>query len=203
MMKYWKPIVIMAIICISNTVAPAYSYMTIGDGTGSGNCSACHADRYEEDSEWHTDHQANAGGDCTTCHATAEGGGTVSTSVCSNCHANLPDEWVSDHEAIVPGTCTACHSLDGTIDDTGGQTEDCPAASLLGEDNPQLDTLRKFRDEVLLKIPAGQNLVKTYYTMAAPIISLCEKNPAIKAVSVRMLKTVIPVIEILVGDVNN
>jgi hypothetical protein len=196
-MKNIKIIVLFAIVCLTALTASVYAYPTVGDGTDSGNCYACHSTRYTEDSEWHTDHQDNAGGDCTTCHATAEGGGTVSTSVCSNCHANLPDEWVKNHNDIGIDTCIACHTVDAGSGEAG-----CPAETVLGAESPQLDTLRKFRDEVLLKKTGGETLIKTYYIMAAPIVSLCEKNPAIKASVKNMIETVIPVIEKLLVDDN-
>lgn len=169
--------------------SPLYAYETVGDGTGSGNCYACHADRYEEDAEWHILHQANAVDDCTTCHETPEGGGIVSMTVCSGCHEHEDalNTWVEEHEVVAPGTCTACHVIDDTDDQD--PDEGCPAVFLLGEDNPQLDTLRQFRDEVLAKNPAGQKIIDLYYKSGNTVTTILETNPALKKYAKKLLQT--------------
>jgi hypothetical protein len=202
-MKYFIMILLFAVVTLTALTAPVYAYPTVGDGTDSGNCFACHSTRYTEDGQWHTDHQASSGGDCATCHATAEGGGTVLMSVCSDCHDGLPDEWVSDHNDIGIDTCMACHTIENGDDDDGdGATSECPATELLGNNNPQLDTLREFRDEILAKTSGGDCFIKMYYKLGPLFAKACEKNPVLKASAVKMIEICLPPIELLLGKTN-
>jgi hypothetical protein len=54
------------------------------------------------------------------------------------------------------------------------QTEEplCPAEVMLGEDRQALSLLRKFRDQVLAKTPAGRKCIEFYYRHAAEITTL-------------------------------
>jgi hypothetical protein len=48
----------------------------------------------------------------------------------------------------------------------------CPAEVMLGEDRQALSVLRKFRDQILAKTPAGRKYIQLYYRHAAEISSL-------------------------------
>jgi hypothetical protein len=74
----------------------------------------------------------------------------------------------------------------------------CPAAALLGDDDPRLDTLRRFRDEKLAASPLGSKLIELYYDRSRDIIDMCEKSPAVKWFFKRMLERMIPVIEVMI-----
>ncbi len=80
-------------------------------------------------------------------------------------------------------------------DDDGGP---CAAAAVLGADDAQLDTLRAFRDTVLAKSPAGQQLIKIYYAKSAAIIAAIEKNPALKGYAAAALQAVLPAVDVFV-----
>jgi hypothetical protein len=73
----------------------------------------------------------------------------------------------------------------------------CPATSLLGDDDPRLDTLRRFRDEKLAANPLGCKIIELYYDRSPVIIDMCEKSPAVKWFFKNMLERMIPVIEVM------
>lgn len=87
-------------------------------------------------------------------------------------------------------------ALATTPDDGGGS---CAAAYVLGSDDPQLDTLRAFRDNVLAKSPTGQQLIKMYYTQNDKIIALLESSPAFKKSAKNILVAIAPAIDTLLG----
>lgn len=89
----------------------------------------------------------------------------------------------------------AISSLAGEATPTGG----CPAAALLGTDDPQLDTLRQFRDNVLAKSPAGRQLIKIYYATGSKIVAVLDNNPALKNSAKKALEAILPAVDIAVG----
>jgi photosystem II stability/assembly factor-like uncharacterized protein len=80
--------------------------------------------------------------------------------------------------------------VDGEDDDNG-----CPIGKLLGEEDPRLETLRRFRDQVLEQSQTGKLLIKLYYSQEDKINGLIESNPAIAIFAKGILEAVIPVIE--------
>lgn len=71
----------------------------------------------------------------------------------------------------------------------------CMATRLFGEDFPELDTLRRFRDDVLSTSITGRNLIEFYYEYSEILIEIFEENPDIKALAKKLLKKAVPVIE--------
>ncbi|MEI6126926.1 MAG: CFI-box-CTERM domain-containing protein [Pseudomonadota bacterium] len=94
------------------------------------------------------------------------------------------------------GIAISSIAAESTPTDDGGP---CPAAALLGSDNPQLDTLRQFRDTVLAKSPAGQKLIKLYYATGNKIEALFESNPAVKSSAKKALEAILPAVDTLVN----
>ncbi|MEI6128142.1 MAG: PKD domain-containing protein [Pseudomonadota bacterium] len=109
---------------------------------------------------------------------------------------------------------TGTFTITLTVKDTGGledtATNDitiaglpddgkCPAKKLLGDNDPRLETLRQFRDQVLVKGVAGRLLVETYYTTAEALDGFLEKNPALSAIVKKYLENIVPVIEKLLS----
>jgi hypothetical protein len=77
----------------------------------------------------------------------------------------------------------------------------CAATSLLGEEDPLLDTLRRFRDEVLMRSPMGKKLTELYYEYGPLIADVFAKNPRIKAHAREILEQIIPAVnEALEGN---
>jgi len=71
----------------------------------------------------------------------------------------------------------------------------CPAAKLLGEDNPQLDTIRQFRDKVLEKNPLGRKLIDLYYKNGDIVISILDRHPMIQKSTRNLLESLVPAME--------
>ncbi|MCX5904534.1 MAG: hypothetical protein NTV89_13950 [Proteobacteria bacterium] len=73
----------------------------------------------------------------------------------------------------------------------------CPVVYLLGKEDPRVNTVRKFRDELLAKSSSGQDIIELYKQHGAQLIALFEKSPAIKSAAGQLLGAIIPVIEFL------
>jgi len=68
----------------------------------------------------------------------------------------------------------------------------CPAQKVLEPDNPQLESLRAFRDSALARSAPGRRLISLYYTHADGINSALERSPALRAVARRVLEIIMP-----------
>jgi hypothetical protein len=72
--------------------------------------------------------------------------------------------------------CGDCKLIDGTVDcastttTTASEKGNCFLNDFLGYDDPRLDVLRQFRDNVLSQTQEGRELIKLYYQWS-PIIS--------------------------------
>jgi hypothetical protein len=72
----------------------------------------------------------------------------------------------------------------------------CLASSVLGAEDPRLKTLRRFRDEVLVKTAAGQSMVRMYYASSRYLIDhFASREWGRKGVAA-LMKGTIPVIEL-------
>jgi hypothetical protein len=65
----------------------------------------------------------------------------------------------------------------------------CVAEYLLGVEDPRLDTLRGFRDDVLAKSTVGNKLIGLYYSNSDAAIVLLDKNPQIKESATAVLES--------------
>jgi len=74
----------------------------------------------------------------------------------------------------------------------------CPVVYLLGKEDPRVNTVRKFRDELLAKNSAGQDIISLYKEYGAQLIALFEKRPVFKSAARNILEAVLPVIEFIV-----
>ena len=61
----------------------------------------------------------------------------------------------------------------------------------MGGDEPELDILRQFRDEVLSKSESGRKLIDTYYNHGDVLIKAFEENPGIEAFATELLEKTI------------
>jgi len=71
----------------------------------------------------------------------------------------------------------------------------CIARSLLEKNDQRLVTLRRFRDEVLVKSSIGKQLVKIYYEKSTTVIEALESHEFCRKIAAAFLKKIIPVIE--------
>ena len=73
----------------------------------------------------------------------------------------------------------------------------CPVVYLLGKEDPRVNTVRKFRDELLAKSSSGQDIIGLYKNHGAQLIAIFESSPVIKDAARKLLGAIIPVIEFL------
>ena len=92
-------------------------------------------------------------------------------------------------KAIVSSNASAVTDTDGNGDGNGGGG--CPAAYLLGENDPRLDTLRQFRDDVLAQSTTGEKLIEAYYKNGEKIIAILDKNPIIRKSAKKILESLV------------
>ena len=62
---------------------------------------------------------------------------------------------------------------------SGGSS--CPAKAALGNDNPNLEKLRAFRDGPLAQSEAGRRITRIYYEHAGSITAALDRSPALRA----------------------
>ncbi len=78
-------------------------------------------------------------------------------------------------------------------------SEPCIDIWLLGSDNPQLDILREFRDEVLAQTPEGQEIIRLYYEFSPMIARALEEDEQFRG----ELKLIIDgVLQLIMGAVD-
>ncbi len=97
---------------------------------------------------------------------------------------------------------TSVYNMIGGMSAWDGETElcnsACPAEILLKNDENKLRTLRRFRDEVLANSPAGRNFTVSYYRSEKTINTFLKSNPRLKVPAARILKQIMPLIELLI-----
>ena len=163
-------------------------------------CQSCHAATFAFGTSWHTSHQGYVGINCERCHIGGFGA-AIPTNVCKACHnesaspaVSLPCDWVelnATHKAV----CLSCHA--DCNEETPPPPGPCPAEVVLGEDDPRLDTLRAFRDQMLVNNPNGQKMIKLYYDSSDAVVQMLEKNPGLKESAREYLESILPAIEMM------
>ncbi len=74
-------------------------------------------------------------------------------------------------------------------------TDDCSFDFLLGSDDPRLDLLRQFRDDVLSQTPEGQELIDLYYELSPAIVQAMKEDEAFKEYAKEMIDGILPLTE--------
>jgi hypothetical protein len=74
----------------------------------------------------------------------------------------------------------------------------CPMKVALGKDSNDLKTLRKFRDEVLSKNPAGQEIIRLYYQLSPAIVTAMKQDEGFKEDVKEMIKGILPLVRLYV-----
>ena len=70
----------------------------------------------------------------------------------------------------------------------------CLAKKALGENNPNLENLRDFRDNKLAKSAVGRKIIQIYYNNSESINTILERSPALRAFTKRVLEAVAPMV---------
>ena len=77
---------------------------------------------------------------------------------------------------------------------TTAQGSHCPATKVLGEDNPNLENLRAFRDSRLAQSAVGHMVIQIYYNNSDSINAALDRSPALRAFARRVLEKVAPMV---------
>jgi hypothetical protein len=129
-------------------------------------------------------------GDCPSCSGTTTSTPTTTTSPTTS--------------TSVPGSCTygSCETtsectaafgkrwacVNGCCENT------CPILAL-EYDEAQLDTIRRFRDEVLSKTPVGKEIIELYYQWGPMIASMMEEDEVFKGEVKELIDSILPMIK--------
>lgn len=180
-----KSIAGLSVLLMCLLAGSAGAYTNVGGDT---NCQGCHSE-FDTGTDWHDQHAALASA-CTDCHANGFGE-PIRTSTCSVCHSpdNQPCAMVETHEAneVTAGSCITCHSncTSDSGSDEGCDGEPtvydgpCLMVIILGEDDPRVELLRSFRDEILAASLAGRTLIKSYYQVNDALAPLVANSPRV------------------------
>jgi hypothetical protein len=75
---------------------------------------------------------------------------------------------------------------------------ECPLINALNNDEKKIDTLRRFRDEVLSKTPVGQEYIRLYYEWSPVIVQAMEEDEEFKQEVRELIEQLLPMIEAMV-----
>jgi len=75
----------------------------------------------------------------------------------------------------------------------------CLIAAVLGADNRRLDTIRRFRDEVLAKTSSGRKLIEMYYQNSNKMTKIIKDKPTAKKAAETALKLSLPLMDLLLN----
>lgn len=89
------------------------------------------------------------------------------------------------------------HPYVSVMRDSGSE---CPAEVALDQETQTLNTLRRFRDEVLSQTPEGKKYIELYYRYAPEISRLLVKNTDLRNETRKALKKILPNITRAVED---
>lgn len=67
----------------------------------------------------------------------------------------------------------------------------CPAQKVLGDDSPDLDSLRALRDGPLAKSAVGRGITRIYYSHADAINAALDRSPVLQALARKMFRAIV------------
>jgi hypothetical protein len=184
-------------------------------------CDKCHPAESPGKCNLINAHQTDTKKTCLTCHTDCSSSPATTTTPVStssssttttappacidtdndgygeNCAAG--DDCDDSNADVHPGADEICgdgidNNCDGQIDEDC-PTGPCPASAVLGANDPRLETLRTFRDQVMAKSVTGKHLIGLYYANSDAINAAIEANPALKKFAAKALDVLLPVIE--------
>jgi Leucine-rich repeat (LRR) protein len=74
----------------------------------------------------------------------------------------------------------------------------CLIVNILDDDDPRIETIRRFRDEVLSNNAVGRKLIEVYYNNEERMMGILENHPSTKKVAKKVLEALIPAMELLI-----
>jgi len=69
-------------------------------------------------------------------------------------------------------------------------TGPCPAQKVLGEDNPEIENLRDFRDSTVAQSAVGRRIIEIYYNNAGSINAALDRSPLLQSAARKALEAV-------------
>jgi len=112
-----------------------------------------------------------------------------------------PDQQDSNSNGIGDAcdTTTTTTSQSITTTTTTTEPERCPAKTAMGQDNPELNTLRALRDEIFTKNEAGKKYTFLYYQHAHEFTDIFVYNKELKDKASHLMQRILPTITSLIG----
>ena len=107
--------------------------------------------------------------------------------------STIEQGYYTEHDFQITGTAPPRPVTDPALTNPGQNK--CLASKLLGKHDNRLNTLRRFRDEVLVKSSIGKQLVKIYYEKSTTVIEALESHEFCRKIAAALLGKIIPVIE--------
>ncbi len=65
----------------------------------------------------------------------------------------------------------------------------------LNNDEQKIETLRRFRDEVLAKTPVGREYISLYYQWSPAVVQMMEEDEELKEEVEVLIEAILPLIE--------
>ena len=107
--------------------------------------------------------------------------------------STIEQGYYTEHDFQITGTAPTRPVTDPALTNPGQNK--CLASKLLGKHDKRLNTLRRFRDEVLVKSSIGKQLVKIYYEKSKTVTEALEGHEFYRKFAAALLEKIIPVIE--------
>lgn len=111
----------------------------------------------------------------------------------STTSTSIPSTSSTTTTSIAPATTTTTSAAASTTT-TSIEDKQCPIARTLGQDSPDLENLRAFRDGTLSRSAIGRKVIQLYYHSAASINAALEKSPQLRAFTRGMLHAIAPML---------
>ncbi len=81
-------------------------------------------------------------------------------------------------------------------------TPSCLAEQLFDRNDPKLETVRRFRDEVLYSSVLGTGIIDVYYRQSDDMVEQVKASPLLRRMYKQLFEAIIPVIKIMLDDPN-
>ena len=93
------------------------------------------------------------------------------------------------------GECSAIYKEGCTTTCGDGSTSRCLVTKVLGENNPELQQIRDFRDSKLAQNAVGRMIIQIYYNKTESINAALDNSPALRAMTRKVLEMIAPMME--------